>query len=239
MSGQSDDILSFRGVRASYGEMEILHGVSLRVGKGECVVIIGPNGAGKSTVLKTIMGLLNVDGGEIILDGERVENTSSEKMVHRGVSYTPQVRNVFVNMSVRENLEMGGYIRSSGLLESLAMVYEIFPSLKEKEDQRAGNLSGGQRQMLAMGKSLMIDPKILLLDEPTAGVSPINRQIIFDSIVRILGTGVPILMVEQNVREALFICDRAYILVDGLNRYEGRGDDLLLSDDLGRMFFDV
>ena len=234
-----EEVLRMEEVRSGYGEMEILRGLDLHVYRGECVVLIGPNGAGKSTILKGLMGIANIFGGRISLEGVSLEGLRTEEIVRKGVSYVPQVKNVFPHMSVEENLEMGGYIFEGSLVERMEGVYEMFPELREKRRSDAWTLSGGQRQMLAMGKALMVDPGLLLLDEPSAGVSPLNRGIIFESVERIKGTGVSILMVEQNVREGLGCADRGYVIVDGKVRYEGRGEDLLGMEDLGEIFFGV
>ena len=231
-------ILDVQNLVAGYGEMEILHAISLHVCKGECVVIIGPNGAGKSTVIKSIMGLNTIMGGKVILGNLDITGLAPEILVKKGISYVPQVHNIFPNMTVLENLEMGGYVVQGSLQQLIKKVYDLFPVLEEKQTDRASSLSGGQRQMLAMGKALMVEPKLILLDEPTAGVSPMNRDIIFESITTLQSAGVPILMVEQNVREALHIADRGYILVDGRNRMQAKGSELLAIDHLGSLFFE-
>ncbi len=229
-------VLSLDGIHAGYGETSILHGVSLRVAPGEIVVVIGPNGAGKSTAMKAVFGLLNISAGHITLAGQEITNTPPEQVVTQGVCYVPQTDNVFVNLTVQENLEMGAYIRQDDYRPQLEEVYRMFPPLREKRKHTASSLSGGQRQMLAMGKALMLEPKILLLDEPTAGLSPRYRGEIFQIIQTIHSAGTPILMVEQNAKQALGIADRGYVLVDGQNRFEGSGRDLLADREVARLF---
>ncbi len=229
-------VLRLDGVSGGYGETEILHQVSLTVEPGQIVVIVGPNGAGKSTAMKAVFGLLNLTGGMIWLAGEKIANLPPEQVVRRGVCFVPQTANVFPNLSVEENLEMGAYIRDDDFRPRLREIYAMFPPLKEKRRQAAGTLSGGQRQMVAMGKALMLDPKLLLLDEPTAGLSPKYRGEIFQTIQDINRTGTPILMVEQNAKQALSIAARGYVLVDGKNRYEGSGAELLADREVAEMF---
>jgi branched-chain amino acid transport system ATP-binding protein len=200
------------------------------------VVVIGPNGAGKSTALKSVFGLLNITKGRILLEDRDITGTPPERVVRQGVCYVPQTGNVFVNLSVQENLEMGAYVRRDDWRPRLAEIFAMFPDLAEKRRQAAGSLSGGQRQMVAMGKALMLEPRILLLDEPTAGLSPKYRGEIFQTVKRINASGVPILMVEQNARQALGIADRAYVPVDGENRHEGSGAALLADPEVARMF---
>ena len=229
-------VLRLENIHAGYGETSILHGVSLNVEPGEIVVIIGPNGAGKSTAMKSVFGILNITAGEILLGEEFITNMPPERVVTRGVCYVPQTGNVFVNLTVEENLEMGAFVRKDDYRPRLKEIYQMFPDLAEKRRQPAGTLSGGQRQMVAMGKALMLEPKILLLDEPTAGLSPKYRGEIFHTILRINKTGVPILMVEQNAKQALAVANRGYVLVDGENRHHGSADELLADRDVARMF---
>ncbi len=229
-------VLRLEGIDAGYGDHPILHGVSLHVDAGEVVVVIGPNGAGKSTALKSVFGLLTITRGRVVLGDEDITNTPPERVVTRGVCYVPQTGNVFVNLSVQENLEMGAYVRRDDWRPRLAEIFAMFPDLAEKRRQPAGSLSGGQRQMVAMGKALMLEPRILLLDEPTAGLSPKYRGEIFETVRRINAAGVPILMVEQNAKQALGIADRAYVLVDGENRHEGTGPALMADREVARMF---
>ena len=230
------NVLELADVHAGYGDTAILHGVSLQVGAGEIVVVIGPNGAGKSTAMKAVFGLLNITAGAIRLAGREITNTPPEQVVTEGVCYVPQTGNVFVSLSVEENLEMGAYVRRDDFRPRLREIYEMFPPLKEKRHQPAGSLSGGQRQMVAMGKALMLEPQILLLDEPTAGLSPKYRGEIFSLVRTINAAGTPILMVEQNAKQALGIAHRGYVLVDGKNRFEGSGRELLEDREVAQMF---
>ncbi len=229
-------ILSLNNLRAGYGQTEILHDLSIFIEPNEIVAIIGPNGAGKSTAIKAVLGLLNITGGSVELYGKEITNTPAAKVVELGISYVPQTSNVFVNLTVEENLEMGAWTRPVGVQKRLDEMYSLFPDLAEKKSQTAGFLSGGQRQMLAMAKALMVDAQILLLDEPTAGLSPKYRGEIFQTIQKIKETGVPILIVEQNAKQALGISDRGYVLVDGANRHTGKGADLLADREIARMF---
>jgi len=232
----SEVLLQLQGVTGGYGEADILHNVSMEVAPGEVVVIVGPNGAGKSTAMKSVFGLLNVRGGKIIFDGQDLTGLRPDEVVQRGVSYVPQTDNVFPSLSVHENLEMGAYLRNDDISGALERVYGLFPPLREKRKQAAGTLSGGQRQMVAMGRALMLDPKLLLLDEPTAGLSPLYMDQIFSIVREINAQGVAILMVEQNAKQALGIADRAYVLVDGENRHQGAGHELLHDPEVAEMF---
>jgi branched-chain amino acid transport system ATP-binding protein len=234
--GQSGAVLSLNNLRAGYGQTEILHDLSIYVNPNEIVAIIGPNGAGKSTAMKAVLGLLNITEGSVVLNGEDITDTPAQKVIERGISYVPQTNNVFVNLSVQENLEMGAWTRPTGVEARLDEMYDLFPDLAEKRNQAAGSLSGGQRQMVAMAKALMVDAKILLLDEPTAGLSPKYRGEIFATIQKIKGTGVPILIVEQNAKQALGVSDRGYVLVDGANRHTGTGAGLVADPEIARMF---
>ncbi len=229
-------VLELQSVAGGYGETQILHGVSMTVGVGEIVAIIGPNGAGKSTAMKSVFGLLNLTQGKVLLNGEDITNLPTEKVVRHGVCYVPQTENIFPSLTVQENLEMGAYIRNDDFRPRLNEIFELFPPLAEKRKQAAGTLSGGQRQMVAMGKAIMVEPKILLLDEPTAGLSPKFRYEIFDIIKTVHETGTPILMVEQNAKQALAVANRGYVLVDGKNKIEGTGTDLLNNPDVAEMF---
>ena len=229
-------VLELDNVVGGYGDTQILHGVSMHVDAGEIVVIIGPNGAGKSTAMKAVFGLLKLTDGTVLLDGNAITNTPPEKVVRHGVCYVPQTGNIFPSLTVEENLEMGAFVRTDDFKPRLKEIYEMFPPLLEKRLQAAGTLSGGQRQMVAMGKALMLEPKILLLDEPTAGLSPKFRGEIFETVKTINGAGTPILMVEQNAKQALGIANRGYVLVDGKNRFEGTGQDLLNDPEVAEMF---
>jgi len=206
------------------------------VNPNEIVAIIGPNGAGKSTAMKSVLGLLNIRSGTVELNGENITDTPAQKVIERGISYVPQTNNVFINLSVQENLEMGAWTRPNGMEQRLDEMFDLFPDLAEKRAQAAGSLSGGQRQMVAMAKALMVDAKILLLDEPTAGLSPKYRGEIFATIQKIKNTGVPILIVEQNAKQALGVSDRGYVLVDGANRHTGTGAGLAADPEIARMF---
>ncbi|MEM7377402.1 MAG: ABC transporter ATP-binding protein [Pseudomonadota bacterium] len=229
-------VLELDAVSGGYGDTEILHGINLHVDAGEVVVVIGPNGAGKSTAMKAVFGLLNLTAGAVRLDGTDITNTPPSDVVKRGVCYVPQTNNIFANLTVEENLEMGAFVRTDDFRPQLEKIYEMFPPLREKRGQAAGDLSGGQRQMVAMGKALMLEPRILLLDEPTAGLSPKYRGEIFSTVRQINGSGVPILMVEQNAKQALGIADRGYVLVDGSNSVNGSGQDLLNDPKVGELF---
>ena len=219
-----------------YGGADILHGCEIAVEKGEIAVIVGPNGAGKSTAMKAIFGMLRLREGGVMLDGEAITALSPQERVRRGMGFVPQVRNVFATMSVEENLEMGAFIRADDFAETMEQVFELFPILRQKRRQPAGELSGGPRQQVAVGRALMTKPKILMLDEPTAGVSPIVMDELFDKIIEIARTGVSILMVEQNARQALEIADKGYVLVQGRNRYTNTGKALLADPDVRRTF---
>ena len=229
-------VLSIENLSGGYGEADILHGISLEINAGEIVVVIGPNGAGKSTAMKAVFGLLRLSGGSVHLAGEEITNMDPAEVVNKGVCYVPQTNNVFPTLSVHENLEMGAYIRKDDFRPRLAEIYEMFPPLAEKKRQAAGELSGGQRQMVAMGKALMLEPTLLMLDEPTAGLSPIYRNEIFQIVRQINDSGVPILMVEQNAKQSLAVASRGYVLVDGQNRTTGKGTDLLNDPEIAKMF---
>ncbi len=206
---------------------DIIYSCTVNVNKGEIVSILGPNGAGKSTAMKAMLGLLNLKSGSIIIDGKDISKLSPQDRVKQGISFVPQTRNVFTGLSVRENLEMGAFLRDGSLDEIINEIYELFPILKEKKSQLVGELSGGQRQQVALGRALMTKPSVLMLDEPTAGVSPIVMDELFDHIIKVKQTNVAILMVEQNAKQALSISDRGYVLVTGENRYSGTGKELL------------
>ena len=228
--------LELRDVVGGYGDTQILHGVSIADDPGEIVVIIGPNGAGKSTAIKAVFGLLQLSGGQVFLDGDDITNSAPDQVVRKGVCYVPQTSNIFPSLSVEENLEMGAFVRDDDITPRLAEIYDLFPPLLEKRRQTAGTLSGGQRQMVAMGKAMMLEPRILLLDEPTAGLSPKFRGEIFSIIKSVHAAGTPILMVEQNAKQALRIADRGYVLVDGRNKFTGTGRELLDDPEVAAMF---
>ncbi len=219
-----------------YGGADILHACTIAVDQGEIAVIVGPNGAGKSTAMKAVFGMLPLRLGEVRLDGRDITALSPQQRVHAGMGFVPQTANVFVSLTVEENLEMGAYIRRDDVSETLEQVFNLFPILKEKRRQPAGELSGGQRQQVAVGRALMTRPKVLMLDEPTAGVSPIVMDELFDKILEVAATGIAILMVEQNARQALSIADRGYVLVQGRNRYTDTGEALLADPDVRRSF---
>jgi ABC-type branched-subunit amino acid transport system ATPase component len=229
-------VLQAQGVVAGYGEVEILHGVSLVLNEGEVVAVIGPNGAGKSTLLKAVFGLLSVRSGCVELLGREVTNLSPDRMVRSGMSYIPQVDNVFPSLTINENLEMGAFVRRDGLQERLERVYELFPVLASRRGERAGRLSGGERQMLALARALMLDPKVLLLDEPSASLSPIMVSSIFEKIGEINRGGTAILLVEQNAKEALSFSGRAYVLAMGENRFEAEAKSILDNEEVGKLY---
>ena len=219
-----------------YGATDILHDCTLAVEKGQIAVIVGPNGAGKSTAMKAVFGMLKLRGGHVKLDGEDITALSPQDRVRKGMGFVPQLNNVFPSMSVEENLEMGAFIRTDDFRETIEQVYSLFPILKQKRHQPAGELSGGQRQQVAVGRALMTQPKVLMLDEPTAGVSPIVMDELFDRIIEIARTGISILMVEQNARQALEIADQGYVLVQGSNRYTDTGKALMADPEVRRTF---
>ncbi|APR04236.1 ABC transporter ATP-binding protein [Thauera chlorobenzoica] len=229
-------LLEMKDVRGGYGDTDILQGVSLTVGAREIVVIVGPNGAGKSTAMKAVFGLLEVRGGSVVFDGEDITGWAPHRIVRRGICYVPQVDNVFREMTVHENFEMGAFLRRGELSAAFDRVYGLFPDLKAKRRNLAGDLSGGQRQMVAMGRALMLSPKLLLLDEPTAGLSPKYMEQIFRIARDVRDAGVSILLVEQHAKQALAFCDRGYVLATGANRHQGTGGALLADRDVAEMF---
>ena len=220
----------FEGIKMTggYGNgPDIISSCSVNVNQGEIVSILGPNGAGKSTAMKAMLGLLNLKSGKVIINGKDISHLNPQDRVRQGIAFVPQTRNVFAGLSVEENLEMGAFLRDESLQKIIDEIYELFPILKEKKSQLVGELSGGQRQQVALGRALMIKPSVLMLDEPTAGVSPIVMDELFDHIIKVKKTNVAILMVEQNAKQALSISDRGYVLVTGENRYSGTGKELL------------
>jgi neutral amino acid transport system ATP-binding protein len=230
-------VLNVQKVVAGYvAELDILKGVSVRVEKGQTVCIIGPNGAGKSTLIKTIFGLLPPREGSIRFQGEEIGGLRPETVVEKGMAYVPQLGNVFPSMTVDENLEMGAWTRRDGVQEAKDRVFEMFPVLSKRRRQRAGTMSGGERQMVAMARALMVDPVLLLLDEPSAGLAPAVVEEVFINIRRIAQEGIPILLVEQNAKKALGYSDYAYVLDVGRNRFEGSGQELLENPEVGRLY---
>jgi len=215
---------------------DILHSCTIAVDPGQIAVIVGPNGAGKSTGMKAVFGMLNLREGSVRLDGEDITHLTPQERVVKGMGFVPQTQNIFTSMSVEENLEMGAFIRRDNIRETMEQVYDLFPILRDKRHQAAGELSGGQRQQVAVGRALMTKPKVLMLDEPTAGVSPIVMDELFDRIIKVARTGIPILMVEQNARQALEIADRGYVLVQGRNAYTGSGQELLADPEVRKSF---
>ncbi len=230
-------ILKVENVVAGYvEELDILHGVSIEVGDGETVCIIGPNGAGKSTLIKSVFGFLPPKQGSIRFRGEEIAGLPPEEVVRHGIGYVPQLGNVFPNMTVLENLEMGAWTRRTGFQEALERVEGMFPVLADRRRQRVGTMSGGERQMVAMGRALMVDPQLLLLDEPSAGLAPNLVDDVFANIQRIAKQGIPILLVEQNAVKGLAASDRGYVLDMGKNRFEGSGQQLLENPEVGRLY---
>ena len=229
-------LLQATGLTGGYGGMDILQGVDLSLEADEVAVIIGPNGAGKSTAMKALIGLIPLKSGKVLYAGEDITGQAPERLVARGIAYVPQERNVFRTMTVEENLAMGAYLRRGDLGETLARIYALFPALKDKRRQRAGELSGGQRQMVAIARALMIEPKLLLLDEPTVGLSPKVIGEIFERILAINAGGVGILMVEQNARAALEIAHRGYVLATGRNRFTDNAAALLANREVAEAF---
>ena len=223
-------------ITAGYGGVDILRGVSIRVQPGEMVAIIGPNGAGKSTLMKALFGLLPVRTGRVLLAGEEITRESPDRLVRRGMCYVPQTDNVFPSLTIRENLEIGGFARDGGRGERMEQVFSLFPVLAERPNERAGRLSGGQRQLLAIARALMLDPQLLLLDEPSASLSPKMVDMVFEKVVEINATGTAILMVEENARQALSLSHRGYVLAGGENRLEGDARQLLESDEVRRLY---
>ncbi len=233
----SNPFLIGDSMTGGYGKgPDILHDCTIAVDKGEIAVIVGPNGAGKSTAMKAVFGMLNLNGGHVLLDGEDITALSPQARVAKGMGFVPQTNNVFTSMSVEENLEMGAFLRRDDIKQTIEQVYELFPILRDKRDQAAGELSGGQRQQVAVGRALMTQPQVLMLDEPTAGVSPIVMDELFDRIIEVARTGISILMVEQNARQALEIADKGYVLVQGANRFTDTGQALLADPQVRRSF---
>ena len=208
----------------------------MKADKGEIVALLGPNGAGKSTVMKALLGLLKLKKGNVLINGEDISNLKPQERVKKGISFVPQTRNVFAELTVKENLEVGAFLRTDNIQYVIDEIFELFPVLSEKKNQIVGELSGGQRQQVALGRALMIQPSVLMLDEPTAGVSPIVMDELFEHIIKIKKTNVAVIMVEQNAKQALTISDRGYVLVTGQNKFEGLGKDLLKDPEVRRSF---
>ncbi len=229
----------FEGAKmtAGYGDgPDIISSCSITANRGEIVAILGPNGAGKSTAMKAMLGLLKLKSGSVTLNGEDISKISPQDRVKKGISFVPQTRNVFAELTVRENLEIGGFLTEGSLENKIESIYSLFPILSEKKSQVVGQLSGGQRQQVALGRALMSDPSVLMLDEPTAGVSPIVMDELFEHIIKVKKTDVAVIMVEQNAKQALSISDRGYVLVTGQNKFEGSGNDLLEDPEVRRSF---
>ena len=229
-------LLEASNLVAGYGETEILHGVSITVSEGEVITIIGPNGCGKSTLMKAIVGLLRIRTGRVTFRGADISALPPEQIVRTGLCYVPQTNNVFPSLTIRENLEMGAFIRKDDYRGRAEEMFRLFPDLALRPAQRAGSLSGGQRQMLAIARALMLDPALVLLDEPSAGLSPAMMGMVFERIREINQSGVAVVLVEQNAREALGMSDRGYILVAGENRLEDTGQDLLNNPEVASLY---
>ena len=228
--------LSGENLVVGYGAADILHGCSIDVNKGEIAVIVGPNGSGKSTAMKAIFGMLTLKSGSVKIDGEDITSVSVFERVKKGMAFVPQTNNVFASLTVEENLEMGAFLQKDDFSSTIDDVYSLFPVLREKRKQEAGELSGGQRQQVAVGRALMTKPQVLMLDEPTAGVSPIIMDELFDRIIEISKRGISILMVEQNAKQALNIADKGFVLTQGVNKFSGTGTSLLSNPEVRKSF---
>ena len=229
-------ILEVENITAGYSEIDILHDVDIQVKAGQIVSVIGPNGAGKSTLLKTIFGMLKPRRGKVTLKGNDITGLKPNRIAKKGISFVPQVDNVFPSLTIEENLEMGAFIREDDYSQRLKEIYELFPVLGERKNQKAGQLSGGQRQMVAMGRAMMLDPQVLLLDEPSAGLAPVLVSSIFEKIIEVNSTGVAMIIVEQNAREALKMANHGYVLAMGKNVLDDSGEALLDNEEVGRLY---
>jgi len=227
---------SSSNMTGGYGGVDILNSCGIEVNQGEISVVVGPNGAGKSTAMKAMLGMISLKSGEIILNGKDISDLTPEDRVAQGIAFVPQTMNIFSELTVEENLEMGAFLRNDNINKTIEDVYNLFPILKDKKNQLAGELSGGQRQQVAVGRALMTKPSVLMLDEPTAGVSPIVMDELFDRIIEIKNTGVAIIIVEQNAKQALSIADFGYVLVGGKNKFTGKGSELLNNPEVRKAF---
>ena len=227
---------SSSNMTGGYGGVDILNNCGIEVNQGEISVVVGPNGAGKSTAMKAMLGMIALKSGEVILNGKDISDLTPEDRVAQGIAFVPQTMNIFSELTVKENLEMGAFLRNDNINKTIEDVYKLFPILKDKKNQLAGELSGGQRQQVAVGRALMTKPSVLMLDEPTAGVSPIVMDELFDRIIEIKNTGVAIIMVEQNAKQALSIADFGYVLVGGKNKFTGKGSELLNNPEVRKAF---
>ncbi len=227
---------SSSNMTGGYGGVDILNNCGIEVNQGEISVVVGPNGAGKSTAMKAMLGMISLKSGEIVLNGKDISDLTPEDRVAQGIAFVPQTMNIFSELTVEENLEMGAFLRNDNINRTIDEVYGLFPVLNDKKNQLAGELSGGQRQQVAVGRALMTKPSVLMLDEPTAGVSPIVMDELFDRIIEIKNTGVAIIIVEQNAKQALSIADFGYVLVGGKNRFTGRGSELLNNPEVRKAF---
>ena len=233
----TEPFLIGESMTGGYGRgADILHDCTIAVNPGEIAVIVGPNGAGKSTAMKAVFGMLNIHKGSVRLDGEDITHLSPQDRVAKGMAFVPQTSNIFTSLTVEENLEMGAFLRRDDIRVTMEQIFDLFPILRDKRKQAAGELSGGQRQQVAVGRALMTQPRVLMLDEPTAGVSPIVMDELFDRIIEVARTGISILMVEQNARQALEVADRGYVLVQGTNRFTDTGAALLADPDVRKSF---